>query len=345
MQFKAIRSLLVAGLMACLLAGCYPFGAGAVEVRTLWGYAIGTSYTVRVVTTERQAKKLDSEIRSALNRINDSMSTYLPRSELSRFNDAPVGEWVRLSEGFYEVLSLAMDVAIDSEGAFDPTIGPLVDLWGFGPIPRTDRRPSDEEIEAAKRQVGYQAIELDAAQQSARKLEPRQLDLSGIAKGHATDVVANILENAGIESYLVEIGGELRILGQKPDGTDWRVAIETPDNRRGFYRILELSSGAMATSGDYRNYFEEEGTRYSHTINPSTGLPIDNSMASVTVLADSSALADAYATVFLVLGAEASLLLADRLNMSLFIIERTDNGFTALQSRRFIQLFGASPGL
>lgn len=345
MQFKTIRSALLAGLVACLLAGCYPFSAGSVEVRTLWGYAIGTSYTVRVVTTERQARQLDTEIRSALNSINDSMSTYLPRSELSRFNEAPVGEWVRLSDDFFYVLSMAMDVAQKSGGAFDPTIGPLVDLWGFGPIPRSDVRPTDEEIEAARRQVGYEAIELDPAQQRARKLEPRALDLSGIAKGHATDVVAEILEKSGIESYLVEIGGELRINGQKPDGTDWRVAIETPDSRQGLYRILELSSGAMATSGDYRNYFEEDGVRYSHTINPATGLPIDNNVASVTVLADSSALADAYATVFLVLGTEQSLSLADQLNMSLFIIERTDDGFKASQSRRFVQLFGASSGL
>lgn len=345
MQFRTIRSLLVAGLVACLFAGCYPFGAGSVEVRTLWGYAIGTSYTVRVVATERQAKKLDTEIRSALNRINDSMSTYLPRSELSRFNDAPVGEWVRLSDDFYHVLAMAMDVAETSNGAFDPTIGPLVDLWGFGPIPRTDRKPSDEEIEAARRQVGYQGIELDPTEQRARKLEPRALDLSGIAKGHATDVVADMIEAAGIESYLVEIGGELRINGKKPDGTGWRIAIETPDSRQGFYRILELSSGAMATSGDYRNYFEEAGVRYSHTINPATGLPIDNNLASVTVLTQSSAMADAYATVFMVLGVEQSLVLADRLEMSLFVIERTEDGFKASQSRRFIQLFGASAQL
>lgn len=345
MQFKTIRSLFVAGLAACLIAACYPFGSGSVEVRTLWGYAIGTSYTIRVVTTERQAKKLDSDIRSALNRINDSMSTYLPRSELSRFNDAPVGEWVRLSDDFYRVLALSMEIADTSNGAFDPTIGPLVDLWGFGPIPRTDRRPSDDQIQAVRQEVGYQAIELDEARQSARKLEPRSLDLSAIAKGHATDLAADIIEEAGIEHYLVEIGGELRINGQKPDGTKWRVAIETPDSRQGFYRILELSSGAMATSGDYRNFFEEEGVRYSHTIDPTTGAPISNSLASVTVLADSSALADAYATVFTVLGAEKSLLLADKLNMSLFIIERTDDGFEASQSRRFIQLFGVSPGL
>ncbi|MCH8530471.1 MAG: FAD:protein FMN transferase [Saccharospirillum sp.] len=345
MQFRTIRSLLVAGLVACLFAGCYPFGAGSVEVRTLWGYAIGTSYTVRVVATERQAKKLDTEIRSALNRINDSMSTYLPRSELSRFNDAPVGEWVRLSDDFYHVLAMAMDVAETSNGAFDPTIGPLVDLWGFGPIPRTDSKPSDEEIEAARRQVGYQGIELDSTEQRARKLEPRALDLSGIAKGHATDVVADLIEAAGIESYLVEIGGELRINGKKPDGTGWRIAIETPDSRQGFYRILELSSGAMATSGDYRNYYEEAGVRYSHTINPATGLPIDNNLASVTVLTQSSAMADAYATVFMVLGVEQSLVLADRLEMSLFVIERTEDGFKASQSRRFIQLFGASAQL
>ncbi|MHA7878356.1 MAG: FAD:protein FMN transferase [Saccharospirillum sp.] len=345
MPFTTMRSLLTAGLLACLLVGCYPFASGSVEVRTLWGYAIGTSYTVRVVATERQAKKLDSDIRSILTGIDESMSTYLSRSELSRFNEAPVGEWVALSDDFYQVLSLALEVAQVSNGAFDPTIGPLVDLWGFGPIPRSDRSPDAAAINTVLGHVGYDAIELDSDRRRARKVADRELDLSGIAKGYATDRVAETIEAAGIDHYLVEIGGELRIRGEKPDGSAWRIAIETPDGTRGYYRILELSSGAMATSGDYRNFFEEDGTRYSHTIDPKTGRPITNNLASVTVLADSSALADAYATVFLVLGAEQALVLADQLDMSLFIVERQGDDFVASQSRRFIQLFGSSPGL
>lgn len=331
-----------AGLLVCLLAGC-SFG-GKTEVRTLWGQTMGTGYTVRLVATKGEAERLEGEVRARLDEVNDAMSTYLSRSELSRFNDAPVGEWVEVSPITYEVIQKALEIAETSGGAFDPTVGPLVDLWGFGPTPTTDQVPSPEAIQAARDQLGWQAIEFDAGQSRVRKTAPRELDLSGIAKGFAVDQVADMLEAESIDSYLVEVGGELRFAGTKPGGSAWRVAIETPKSgERSAYRILEVEQGAMATSGDYRNYFEQQGVRYSHTLNPETGYPIRHSLVSVTVLGDRSAEADAYATAFLVLGSERALQLADDLNMSVYLIEKTEDGFRSLESQRFEALFGATP--
>ena len=342
MVLQLIKPVGWAGLMVCLLAGC-SFG-GQTDVRTLWGQTMGTGYTVRLVATKGEAERLGGEVRARLDEVNDAMSTYLSRSELSRFNDAPVGEWVEISPITYEVIQKALEIAETSGGAFDPTVGPLVDLWGFGPTPKTDQVPSPEAIQDAKGQLGWQAIELDANQSRVRKTAPRELDLSGIAKGFAVDQVADMLEAESIDSYLVEVGGELRFAGSKPDGSAWRVAIETPKSgERSAYRILEVEQGAMATSGDYRNYFEQQGVRYSHTLNPETGYPIRHKLVSVTVLGDLSAEADAYATAFLVLGAERALRLADDLNMSVYLIEKTEDGFRSLESRRFEALFGATP--
>ncbi len=342
MVLQLIKPVGWAGLMVCLLAGC-SFG-GKTDVRTLWGQTMGTGYTVRLVATKGEAERLEGEVRARLDEVNDAMSTYLSRSELSRFNDAPVGEWVEISPITYEVIQKALEIAETSGGAFDPTVGPLVDLWGFGPTPKTDQVPSPEAIQDAKGQLGWQAIELDANQSRVRKTAPRELDLSGIAKGFAVDQVADMLEAESIDSYLVEVGGELRFAGSKPDGSAWRVAIETPKSgERSAYRILEVEQGAMATSGDYRNYFEQQGVRYSHTLNPETGYPIRHKLVSVTVLGDLSAEADAYATAFLVLGAERALRLADDLNMSVYLIEKTEDGFRSLESRRFEALFGATP--
>ena len=341
MLSQLIKSVGWAGLLVCLLAGCS--FVGKPEVRTLWGQTMGTSYTVKVVATEAAAEQLDGKVRARLDAVNDAMSTYLPRSELSRFNDAPVGEWVEVSAITREVIAEALDVARISGGAFDPTVGPLVDLWGFGPKPTTDQVPDVDAIEAALDAIGWQAIELHPQDNRVRKTAPRKLDLSGIAKGFAVDYVADLLEEEGIESYLVEVGGELRFAGRKPGGEAWRVAIETPESgQRSVYRVLPVTEGAMATSGDYRNYFEQDGVRYSHTLRPDTGYPIRHNLVSVTVIGDRSALSDAYATAFLVLGTEKARVLANELNMSVYLIEKTEDGFRSFESSRFTTLFGAA---
>lgn len=332
-------SLAVVIVATLLLAAC---GDREVAVRTLAGYSMGTSYSVKLVTTAGEAERLDGTVRSRLEAVNQSMSTYLPRSDVSRFNEAEVGDWVEVSPLTTEVVALALDIAEASDGAFDPTIAPLVDLWGFGPQPRPDQVPSQPQIDELLGQVGWSAIEVDEASHRLRKQAPRELDLSGIAKGFAVDQVADALAQAGVDAYLVEVGGELRFAGTKPGGDPWRVGIETPESgARSAYRILEVTEGAMATSGDYRNYYEEAGVRYSHTLDPSNGRPIHHSLVSVTVLADDCALSDAFATAMLVKGASAARELAQQQGLAVILIERSDSGFKSWQSNRFAELYGS----
>lgn len=328
-------------LMAWLLSGCS--GWGAAEVHKLSGYSMGTSYTVSIVAKESEARALDGEVRTAIDEVNVAMSTYLPRSDVSRFNEAPVDSWVAVSPMTAEVVSLALEVAEASDGAFDPTIGPLVNLWGFGPKETTDQVPSEEEIEAAMAMVGWRAIEVDSTAHKLRKTEPRELDLSAIAKGYAVDQVADMLEARGINNYLVEIGGEMRFAGTKPEGEAWRVAIESPDGeRRSVYKILEVTEGSMATSGDYRNFFEQDGMRYSHTLDPQTGYPIRHDLVSATVMGERSVLSDAYATAFMVMGAEAAMALASDQDLAVYLIQRNGKGDTETLSERFDALFEQS---
>lgn len=339
MRFHLVRSLVLV-VVAVLLAAC---GDREVAVRTLAGYSMGTSYSVKLVATASDAERLDSTVRSRLEAVDQSMSTYLPRSDVSRFNAADVGVWVDVSVLTTEVVVLALDIAAASDGAFDPTIAPLVDLWGFGPQPRPDQVPTAQQIEQLLDQVGWSAIEVDKAGHRLRKEAQRELDLSGIAKGFAVDQVAEALAQAGVEAYLVEVGGELRFAGSKPGGEPWRVGIETPDSgARSAYRILEVTEGAMATSGDYRNYYEEAGVRYSHTLDPSDGRPIHHSLVSVTVLADDCALSDAFATAMLVKGATAARRLAQQQGLAVLLIERTEQGFASWQSQRFAELYGSA---
>ncbi|MEX0623828.1 FAD:protein FMN transferase [Saccharospirillum sp.] len=304
---------------------------------------MGTSYTVSLVAKESEARALDTEVRTAIEEVNLAMSTYLPRSDVSRFNESPVDGWIAVSPMTAEVVSLALEVAEASNGAFDPTVGPLVDLWGFGPKETTDQVPTESDIEAALAMVGWQAIEVDSTANKLRKSAPRQLDLSAIAKGYAVDQVASLLEVRGFENYMVEIGGEMRFSGSKPDNMPWRVAIETPDSeQRSVYKVLEVSDGAMATSGDYRNFFEQDGQRYSHTLDPETGYPIRHNLVSATVLGERSVLSDAYATAFMVMGAEDAMTLAGELDLAVYLIQRDGEGYIETLSARFESLFGQS---
>lgn len=339
MRLTSIGSTIGVCLLVALITACSP---SAQDVRTLYGYTMGTSYAVKLVATENEAGRLDGDIRAVLDDVDNAMSTYLPRSELSRFNQAPVGEWVEVSPMTYDVIEMSLSVAEASDGAFDPTVGPLVDLWGFGPQIMPDRVPSEAEISARLQRVGWKAIELSDTGHRVRKTAQRELDLSGIAKGYAVDQVAERLESAGVTDYLVEVGGELRFSGAKPGGDAWRIAIETPESgERSVYRILEVNRGAMATSGDYRNYFEADGVRYSHTLDPTTGYPIAHDLVSVSVIAERSAMADAYATAFMVMGASPAIDLANELDLSVYLLTKQEQGFRSYQSERFRRLFDA----
>lgn len=291
------------------------------------GHTMGTTYNVKYRPTHNTPtpKALQIEVDTLLAEINHTMSTYDQESELSRFNRLRTTDWVPASASLREVLKAAIEIGTQSEGAFDITVGPLVNLWGFGPEVHPDRIPLESDIATARARSGLDKITLSETQPVIRKHRPDVfLDLSGIAKGYGVDRVAALMTAHGIQHYMVEIGGEIRVRGLKELDTPWRIAIERPlSGERSVHTMLALSNIALATSGNYRNFFEIAGQRYSHTIDPTTGWPIDNHLVSVTVLADTSMRADAWATAFQVLGPERGMIIAERLNLPvLFLIER-----------------------
>ncbi len=291
------------------------------------GRTMGTTYNVKYRPTRDtpSLKAMQIEVDTLLAEINHTMSTYDPESELSRLNRLRTTDWVSASTSLRDVLKAALEIGAQSEGAFDITVGPLVNLWGFGPELHPDRVPLETDIAAARMRSGLDKVSLHETQPAIRKHRPDVfLDLSGIAKGYGVDRVAELMTAHGIEHYMVEIGGEIRVRGLKEHNTPWRIAIEKPlSGERSVHTVLGLSDIALATSGDYRNFFEIAGRRYSHTINPATGWPVDHHLMSVTVLADTSMRADAWATAFQVLGPERGMAIAERLNLPvLFVIER-----------------------
>jgi thiamine biosynthesis lipoprotein len=267
--------------------------------------------------------------------VNQEMSTYLPDSALSRFNAAPVAAWIDVPEHLAVVLDAALQLSRESAGAFDATVGPLVNLWGFGPPDPRDSEgkttgvPDPARIAAVRARVGYDRLEVQDRPPRLRKSAPLYVDLSAIAKGHGVDRVAHKLHAAGCSDLLVDIGGEVRAEGASPSRRAWRIGVEVPDPQSfgGIQRVIELQGMAAATSGDYRNFRDLEGKRYSHTIDPRTGYPITHNLASVTVLHSSAMWADGYATALNVLGPEEGFALAERLGLAALFVVRDDAGY------------------
>lgn len=309
------------------------------EVTRLSGMTMGTTYNITLVTEQPIADvaAIEAAVTWALAEVNQQMSTYIPDSEINRLKPQPAGEWVSVSAPLAEVLEISQWVSELSGGAFDVTLRPLIDLWGFGPQARQDQVPADETIASALEQVGYQYLELDRPGLRLRRQRNVDLDLSAVAKGYGVDVLAGLLEDQGIHNYLVEIGGEMRLKGYNGRKTSWRIAIERPDPgaRQSVYQPLLVTDTGVATSGDYRNYFEREGVRYSHTIDPRTGRPITHNLVSVTVLHPSSAKADALATAFNVLGPEAALAVANREGIAALFIIKEDGQLQEVASEAF----------
>jgi thiamine biosynthesis lipoprotein len=272
--------------------------------------------------------------------LNAKMSTYLPDSELSRINQSSTTDWINISDDLYTVIEAAINISNLSDGAFDITIGPLVNLWGFGPVEKQEIIPDDGLIGAALLDTGIGKIHLIDTNRSIKKDNANiYLDLSGIAKGYAADRIAQLLrEQFAIDNFLVEIGGEIQAKGVNPDNQAWRIGIEKPvSNQRAVERIIRLVNTGMATSGDYRNYFEKNGMHYSHIIDPRTGRPVKHQLVSVTVLHAESMIADAWATALEVLGPEHGMELANRLGLSVFFIVKKQEGYSEIMSTGFKQ--------
>lgn len=322
-------ALVAMTLILAALAGC-SFKPDP-QVWKISGPVFGTQYHISVVLPDDQArlKELSGGITRTLEGVDAAMSTYRKDSELSRFNQTPdQSDWFPVSGPMYRVLADAQRVSRLSDGAFDITIGPVVNLWGFGPDARPDQIPDDQTLAGVLAGTGYEKLTLREQPPAIRASSHQYLDLSGIAKGYGVDAVAGYLTDQGIDAYLVEIGGEVRVSGHKPDGEAWRLAIEQPvSEARQVNRVVVLKDKAMATSGDYRNYYESNGHRYSHTIDPDTGKPITHNLASVSVITDNCTDADALATAFDVMGYEKASALATRENIAVYFIVREDNGF------------------
>lgn len=314
--------------------------APATALHALHGETMGTNWSVRLVASPRaDLHVLHAVIQAELDRVVAQMSTWEADSDISRFNRAPAGHWQDLPTDFFTVLHCALAIAEASEGAFDPTVGPLVGLWGFGAHAGAREVPDEAARTAIRDQVGWQRLSLDASHR--RLLQPGgvKLDLSAIAKGHAVDAVAAALRARGIAAALVEVGGELHGYGRKPDGEPWRVLIESaPEEEEAAGlapRIAILDDLAVATSGDRWHWFEQDGERHAHTIDPHTGLAVADTRAAVTVLASTAMEADGWATALTVLGADAGLRLAERHGLAARFVIRVHGSLEERASTRF----------
>ena len=287
---------------SCFLA-CQPTAQlPTVQQYHLEGFAQGTYYNIRYY--DNQNRNLQPQIDSLLDAFNKTASIFDPTSIISRINR---NEDVALNEDFIKIFNIAMEVSQHSDGAFDITVGQLVNAWGFG----AERRQTMNQatIDSLLTCVGYSKISLKDGK-IIKEYPCIKLDFNAIAQGYSVDLVGLFFDDLGIENYLIDIGGEVLAKGNK-QGKPWMVGIEQPSDEKGNDRILmtslPLENMSLVTSGSYRKYFEQDGQRYSHTISPQTGHPVQNTLVSVTVLHPQAVYADAYATVFMVMGLEKSL--------------------------------------
>ncbi|MEM8957368.1 MAG: FAD:protein FMN transferase [Pseudomonadota bacterium] len=318
---------LALGLIA--LAGCWP--EEAPKLLSVTGETMGTTYSVTTVGGPEALDEaaLTAAIDAALAQVNGAMNNWDPASEVSRFNSDETTDMVEISEDFAAVMAASDHIHDRSGGAFDVTLAPLIELWGFGPRTPDSPVPSDAEIAAAMRHVGQgELLTLGEASPTLTKSDPAvSVNLSAIAKGYGVDAVARAIAALGVPSYLVEIGGDLAARGTNPMGEVWQIGIERPEpGGRTVQQIVRVPDLGLATSGDYRNYFEEDGVRYSHIIDATTGRPITHQTASVTVLADNAMLADGWATALLALGSARAMEIAEEEGLAVFAIDRAPDG-------------------
>jgi thiamine biosynthesis lipoprotein len=321
--------LLALALVVALgtIAGRTFYGERPAEVRQMGGATMGTTWTLKVVLPEGApgawVNAIGDTVQSRLDRIEGLMSTWDSTSELSRFNRSSSTSPVPLSPETIAVLKLAAEVGERSGGALDITVAPLVDAWGFGPGPAdSPRPPSAATVSRLRSLIGLDRLNVDSREGTVAKARPGVVvDLSAIAKGYAMDVAAEGVVRMGAAAFALEVGGEVRARGERPDDTPWRVAVEAPTpGSRSVFRVLDLRDEAIATSGDYRNFHEIDGIRYSHLLDPRSGLPIPWQGFSVSVLHREAARADAWATALSVLGPDEGLDLADALGLAVLFV-------------------------
>jgi FAD:protein FMN transferase len=329
-----MRAVLAIAALSWLaaLAGCATRPA---ERETLLaGETMGSAWTVKVVgELPLPAEDLRAGIQSRFDAVNLALSTWRNDSALSRFNSSGTGEWQAVDPELATVMAYALSLAEASGGAYDVTVGPLVNLWGFGPDPATHRAPDSASIAQAKALVGWRQVEVDVARHRARKPPGVYVDLSSLGKGRGVDRVAEYLDAQGVNRYLIDLSGKLRARGRNAQGASWRVAVERPsaDAATGEAGmdpvVVTLRDSSVATAGDYRRYFETGGRHYSHIIDPRTGAPVTHHTVSATALAAGCMEADALATMLMVMPPEEAMMLAARRRIAALLIARESQVF------------------
>lgn len=328
---RLIQPISVAALAAALM-GCFNSSEAVVEI---YGSTMGSTYSIKWVADADSppAEEVKLQVDEMLEEFEEAASTWRPHSLLSRFNAAPAGTCEQMPQSILDLVTLAEELHEQSGGSFDITLGPLMRLWGFhgeaGP-----RVPDAAAIAAVKERTGHQHLQVRGNQVCKdRELE---LDISGLAAGYMVDRVAERLIAMGIESYMVELTGELRADGLKPGGLPWRIAVEEPrDESRVAQLVLPLRGYSVSTSGDYRNFFEQDGMRYSHTFDPVSGSPVLQDLAAVTVLHPSAAWADGLSTVLLVKGSEQGWDYAMEHDLAALFVIREGDGFVSRSTPGF----------
>jgi FAD:protein FMN transferase len=297
-------------------------------VHAIDGYTMGSTWSVRFAgPVDTDVDVVGTQLEQELAALDLELSAYREDSALARLNTAPVGQWIDIPNHLMNVLLFGLELWRVSGGAFDMTVKPLVALWGFGAAQPRYSLPTEAEIAVARARIGSDRLELAPDGRRARRLADINVDVDGIAPGYAAGVLSSWLTMHGFVNHLVEIGGEMRASGLRPDGGGWRVAIEAPEMARGHIkRIIAITDTAVTTAGDYRDYFEVDGTRYQHILDPVTGRPVTHNLASVTVLAPGKLTADGYATAIMVLGEEAGLAFAEENHLPVFMIVRANDG-------------------
>jgi FAD:protein FMN transferase len=326
-----------------VLSGC----ASLVSPQELQGEGLGSTWSVKLAgPIPGDPGAIQRGIQERVDTIARQLSRWDSASALSEVNASPSEEWQSLPPELFSALSYALALAADTGGAYDPTVAPLVDVWGFGTRGRRYEPPSVADIAAARARVGWAKVRLDAAHQRARRPAGTQIDLSSMTHGFAADEVAAYLRKAGVTSYLVDVGSEIRASGDASEGHPWRVAVERPPPEAGSdadadtgattpLHVISLSDAGVATSGNYRYYFDYNGRRYSHRIDPRTAEPITHPLASVTVIASECMQADALATALTVLGPDAGFDYAQRHDIAALFVVRTASGLSERMTPRF----------
>ena len=341
-----IKQLLLFTLTICFL-NCNDSKENG-ELTVISGSTMGTGYTIKINESPSkpilETEKLKLGIETILININQQMSIYDINSDISHFNNRKTTDWITLPSETVELIEQALKISEMTDGAFDVTVGPLVNRWGFGPKTSEFKIPDKKEIDSILKITGYQKISTTLKPPAVKKELPDiYCDLSAIAKGYTVDVITRYLDSLGFNDYLVEIGGEIKTHGNKNRNLPWQIGIETPENdTSGVQKVVTLDNISMATSGDYYNYFEINGIRYSHTIDPRTGMPVKHHLASVTVIHQSCAVADALATAINVLGPDEGYQLACREDLAVFLIIRDNGGYTEKITPEFTKFFSNS---